>query len=60
MSALVALLVPIIVLAVVGLILIALVEKFSPDATITYIIKLVVFAVIVILIVQKIIPMVHL
>ncbi len=54
------LIVSIIVLVVVGLILLAIIEKFSPDATITYVSKLVIGAAVVILVVQKMMPLFHL
>lgn len=60
MSGLLALLVPIIVFVVVALVLVALLERFSPDATLTYVGKIVIFAVVVIALIQKLLPLLHL
>lgn len=57
MHALVALLVPIIVLIVVALIIVWATERFSPDPLITKIIKVVVFAVVLIFLLLKLVPL---
>lgn len=57
MQALVASLIPIIVIIVVALIIIWATERFSPDPLITKIIKVVVFAVVLIALLMKLIPL---
>ena len=57
MSALVAALVPIIVIIVIALIIIWVAERFSPDPLITKIIQVVVFAVVLIALLMKLVPM---
>ena len=60
MSTLIALIIPIIILCVAAMIVLALVEKFSPDATVTYIVRIAVFAVVLIVLIQKLLPLLHL
>jgi hypothetical protein len=57
MSALLAVLIPIIVLVVVALIIIYATERFSPDPFITQIVKIVVFAVVLIFLLTKLLPL---
>jgi hypothetical protein len=57
MSALISQIVPIIVLIVVALIIVWVTERFSPDPLITKIIKVVVFAVVLIALFTKLFPM---
>lgn len=59
MPALVALLIPIIVLILVAVIIVACAERFSPDPLITTIVKCVVFAVVLVYLLQKLLPMLH-
>ncbi len=59
MGALVALLVPIIVVVVVGLIIYWVAERFSPDPLITKIVQVIVFAVVLIVLVTKLLPLIH-
>ena len=57
MQALVAMLIPIIIIIVVALIIIWATERFSPDPLITQIIKVVVFAVVLIALLLKLVPL---
>lgn len=57
MSSLIAMLIPIIVLVVIGLIIIWVTERFSPDPLITKIIQVVVFAVVLIALLIKLVPL---
>jgi hypothetical protein len=57
MSALVALLVPIIIVVVVALIIIIVTDRFSPDPLITQLIRLVVFAVVLVWLITKLLPL---
>ncbi len=57
MHALVAALVPIIIVIVVAIIIIAITERFSPDALITTIVRWVVFAVVLIFLLTKMLPL---
>jgi hypothetical protein len=57
MHALVSLLVPIIVVVVIGLIIYWVAERFSPDPLITKIIQVIVFAVVLIVLLTKLVPM---
>jgi len=57
MSGLVALLVPLIILIDVALIIVYVAVRFSPDPLITKIINLVVFAVVLIWLITKLLPM---
>lgn len=57
MSALLNALVPIIIVVVVALIIWYAVERFSPDPFITKIVKIIVFAVVLIVLLTKLVPM---
>lgn len=57
MHALVAAIVPIIIIVVVAIIIIAVTERFSPDALITIIVRWIVFAVVLIFLLTKLVPM---
>lgn len=57
MHALVAILVPVIVVVVVGLIAWWIVERFSPDPLITKIVQVVIFAVVLIVVLTKLLPL---
>lgn len=57
MSALIAALIPIIVLVVIAIIIIAVTERFSPDPLITTIVRWVVFAVVLIVLLTKLVPL---
>lgn len=57
MSSLVAMLVPIIIMVVVALVIIWVAERFSPDPLITKIIQVVVFAVVLIALLMKLVPL---
>jgi type IV secretory pathway TrbL component len=57
MQALVSMLIPIIIIIVVALIIIWATERFSPDPLITKIIKVVVFAVVLIALLMKLVPL---
>ena len=57
MAALVALIVPIVVLVVVALIIVWVAERFSPDPLITKIAQVIVFACVMIFIVSKLLPL---
>lgn len=57
MSSLIAMIVPIIILVVVAMVIIWVTERFSPDPLITKIIKVVVFAVVLIALVMKLVPL---
>jgi hypothetical protein len=57
MQALVSMLIPIIIIIVVALIIIWATERFSPDPLITRIIKVVVFAVVLIALLMKLVPL---
>ncbi len=57
MHTLIAALVPIIVLVVVALIIIWVTERFSPDPLVTKIIRVVVFAVVLIALLLKLVPL---
>lgn len=57
MHALVASLVPIIIMVVVALIIVWAAERFSPDPFITKIVQLVVFAVVLVFLLLKLAPM---
>ncbi len=57
MQALVAMLIPIIIIIVVALIIIWATERFSPDPLITKIIRVVVFAVVLIALLLKLVPL---
>jgi len=57
MSALIAILVPLIVLVVVALVIVWVAERFSPDPLITQIVKVMVFAVVLIALLMKLLPL---
>ena len=57
MAALLALLVPIIILIIVALIIIYCAERFSPDPLITKIIQIIVFGVVLIFLITKLVPL---
>jgi hypothetical protein len=57
MHALTAILVPVIIVVVVGLIIYWVAERFSPDPLITKIVQVVVFAVVLIVIIVKLLPL---
>ena len=59
MSALVSVLIPIILIVAVGAIFLLIVERFSPDATVTAIIKWIVFALILIAIISRLLPLIR-
>ena len=56
-SSLVALFIPIIVVVLVAIIIVACAERFSPDAFITTIVRWVVFAAVLIFLLQKLLPL---
>ncbi len=58
MHGLVAVLVPIIIVIAVGLIVLAIVERFSPDPLVTTIVRWVVFALILIVCISKLLPLI--
>lgn len=57
MHALTAILVPVIVVVIVGLIIYWVAERFSPDPLITKIVQVIVFAVVLIVLITKLLPM---
>lgn len=57
MNSLIALIVPVIILVVVALIILWVTERFSPDPLITKIIQVVVFAVVLIALLMKLVPL---
>jgi hypothetical protein len=57
MSALIAILVPIIIVVVIGLIIIKVADRFSPDPLVTWLVKIVVFAVVLIVLITKLLPL---
>ena len=57
MHALTAVLVPIIIIVVVGLLIIWIAERFSPDPLITKIVQVIVFAVVLIVLITKLLPL---
>lgn len=57
MHALTSILVPVIVVVVVGLIIWWCAERFSPDPLITKIVQVIVFAVVLIVLLTKLLPM---
>lgn len=58
MRSLVATLVPIIIAIVVGIIAIAVTERFSPDALVTLIVRWIVFGLILIVVLTKLVPLI--
>lgn len=59
MAALAAVLIPIIVIVAVAAIFLLIVERFSPDATVTTIVKWIVFALVLIAIISRLLPLIH-
>lgn len=59
MSALVAVLIPIIVIVAIAAIVLLIVERFSPDPTVTQIIRWIVFALVLIAIITKLLPLIR-
>lgn len=57
MHALIAVLVPVIVVVVIGLIVWWVAERFSPDPLVTKIVQVVIFAVVLIVIIMKLLPL---
>lgn len=58
MHALISILVPVIVVVVIGLIVYWVAERFSPDPLITKIVQVIVFAVVLIVVVTKLLPLI--
>lgn len=58
MHSLIATLVPIIIAIVVGIIAIAVTERFSPDPLVTLIVRWVVFAIILIVVLTRLLPLI--
>lgn len=58
MHSLIAVLVPVIIVIAVGLILLAVLERFSPDPLVTTIVRWVVFAAILIVCITKLLPLI--
>ncbi len=58
MHTLIAVLVPVIVVIVIGLVIYWVAERFSPDPLITKIIQVIVFAVVLIVLVTRLLPLV--
>ena len=58
MHALLAVLVPVIIAVVVGLIVWFVAERFSPDPLVTKIVQIVVFAVVLIVCLTKLVPLI--
>lgn len=58
MHALTSILVPVIIVVVVGLIIYWVAERFSPDPLITKIVQCIVFAVVLIVLITKLLPMI--
>jgi len=59
MSELVSVLIPIIIIVAVAAVFLLIVERFSPDATVTTIIKWIVFALVLIAIISRLLPLIH-
>lgn len=57
MHALVAVLVPVIVIVIIGLIVWWVAERFSPDPLITKIVQVVVFGIVLIVVIMKLLPL---
>ena len=58
MHALVAALIPVIIIVIIGLVCWWVAERFSPDPLITKIIQVIIFAVVLIVIIMKLLPMI--
>lgn len=52
-------LIPIILIVAVAAIFLLIVERFSPDATVTTILKWIVFALVLIAILSRLLPLIH-
>lgn len=59
MRELVSVLIPLILIVAVAAIFLLIVERFSPDATVTTIIKWIVFALVLIAILSRLLPLIH-
>lgn len=59
MQALVAILLPIIVIVAIAAIVLLVVERFSPDATVTKIVQWIVFALVLYVIISRLLPLIH-
>lgn len=59
MHELVSVLIPLILIVAVAAIFLLIVERFSPDATVTTIIKWIVFALVLIAILSRLLPLIH-
>jgi len=59
MASLVAVLIPIIIIVAVAAIVLLIVERFSPDATVTIIVRWIVFALVLIAIISRLLPLLH-
>jgi hypothetical protein len=59
MSGLVALLIPAIVVIVIAIVVLAINARFSPDPLITKIVNIVVYALVLIWLLTKLLPMIH-
>lgn len=59
MHALVAALIPILVIIVIAYVIVLLIEKFSPDATFSQIAKIIVYAIALIAILTKLLPLLN-
>ena len=59
MAAFVAVLIPIIIIIAVAAIVLLIVERFSPDGTVTQIIRWIVFALVLIAIISRLLPLLH-
>lgn len=58
MNNLVAVLIPVIIVIVIAVIAIAITEKFSPDPLVTTIVRWVVFALVLIVVLTKLVPLI--
>lgn len=58
MHALTSILVPVIVVVIIGLIIYWVAERFSPDPLITKIVQVIVFAVVLIVLLTKLLPLI--
>jgi hypothetical protein len=58
MQGLVSVLIPIIIVIVIAIIAIAVTEKFSPDPLVTTIVRWVVFALVLIVVLTKLVPLI--
>lgn len=58
MHSLVAVLIPIIIVVAIAAIALLIVERFSPDPTVTKIIQWIVFALVLIVVITKLVPLI--